>query len=79
MTDPTRREILRRLEELSALLPDMRFGQLIANMSYLAIGPAPESVWDVEDAELLEAIKKQIENVAYRAPDGATPAAASGR
>jgi hypothetical protein len=79
MTDSIRREILERLAELSALLPEMRFGQLIANMSYLAIGPTPESIWDVEDAELLEAIKQQIENVAYRRADGVTPTAASGR
>jgi len=79
MTNPTRREILDRLEELSTLAPEMRFGQLIANMSYLAMGPTPESIWDVEDAELLEAIKQQIENLAYRRNDNATPAAASGR
>jgi len=79
MTNPIRCEILDRLAELSALAPEMRFGQLIANMSYLAIGPAPESIWDVEDAELLDAIKQQIENLAYRRPDNATPAGASGR
>jgi hypothetical protein len=79
MTDSTRREILERLDELSRLAPDMRFGQLIANMSYLAIGPSPESIWDVEDAELLQAIKQQIENLSYRRNDNITPAAASGR
>jgi len=66
MTEPTRHEILTRLTELSELLPDMRFGQLIANLSYLALGPAPESVWDVEDADLLAAIRQQIENLEYR-------------
>jgi hypothetical protein len=56
----------------------MRFGQLIANMSYLAIGPTPESIWDVEDEDLLQAIKQQIENLSYRRSD-ASSSAASGR
>lgn len=77
MTQPTRNEILARLAELSELLPDMRFGQLIANLSYLAIGPAPESVWDVEDADLLTAIQQQIETLEYRR-NQVTPAASPG-
>jgi hypothetical protein len=78
MTQPTRHEILARLRELSELLPDMRFGQMIANLSYLALGPAPESVWDVEDSDLLAAIRQQIETLEYRR-DSVTPSAGPGR
>jgi hypothetical protein len=59
MIDPTRREILHSLERLSELTPDVRFGQLIANLSYLAIGPTNEAIWDMEDEQLLEAIREQ--------------------
>ena len=50
MIEPTRREILHELERLSELTPDVRFGQLIANLSYLAVGPTNEAVWEMEDA-----------------------------
>lgn len=38
----------------------MRFGQLIANLSYLAKGPTNEAIWDAEDAELLAAARKHL-------------------
>ncbi|CAN5386866.1 hypothetical protein BH10PLA2_BH10PLA2_16340 [soil metagenome] len=55
-----REEILRLLERLSELTPDVRFGQLIANLSYLAVGPTNEAIWDMEDEQLLTAIRKHI-------------------
>lgn len=66
MIDPTRREILEALERLSTLAPDVRFGQLIANLSYLAIGPTNEAIWDMEDAQLLEAIRQHIADLSQR-------------
>jgi hypothetical protein len=58
MIEPTRREILDRLERLSGLAPDMRFGQLIANLSFMAAGPWDRTLWDLEDEQLLGAIRK---------------------
>jgi hypothetical protein len=66
MTEP-RREILRGLEQLGELAPDVRFGQLIANLSYLAIGPTNEAIWDMEDEPLLDAIRKHIADLSARA------------
>ena len=63
MTNTTRREFFRILEELSATCPEVRLGQLIVNLSYLAHGPAAESPWDVEDEELLAAARKQLEEL----------------
>jgi hypothetical protein len=60
MISAQREEILRLLERLSELTPDVRFGQLIANLSYLAIGPTNEAIWDMEDEQLLGAIRKHI-------------------
>ena len=62
MIEPTRREILDRLERLSALAPDMRFGQMIANLSFMAAGPWDQTLWDLEDEQLLGAIR-QFESV----------------
>jgi hypothetical protein len=61
MTNETRRELLRVLDELSAQCPDVRFGQLLANLATLAKGPTVEAIWDAEDEELLQAARRQLE------------------
>jgi hypothetical protein len=66
MITPQRREILRLLENLSELTPDVRFGQLMANLSYLAIGPTNEAIWDMEDEQLLAAIQQHLRDLADR-------------
>jgi hypothetical protein len=67
MITAQRQEILRLLERLSELTPEVRFGQLIANLSYLAIAPTNEAIWDMEDEQLLAAIHKHIEDLSNRA------------
>lgn len=64
-----RQELLQVLTELSEVCPDMRLGQLIVNLSYLARGLSNESIWDMEDEELLEAARKHLEE--WRARRGA--------
>ena len=61
-----KREILRTLSDLIEQTPDVRFGQLIANPAVIARGPTPEAVWDIEDDELLEAVKSHIEDYERR-------------
>jgi hypothetical protein len=58
MIEPTRQEILTRLARLSELAPDMRFGQLIANLAFLVAGPWDQTLWDLEDDRLVEAIRQ---------------------
>ena len=60
MITPLRQEILRELERVSALSPEVRFGQLIANMAFLAAGPWDETLWNLEDEQLLAAIKQHL-------------------
>jgi hypothetical protein len=67
MITAQRQEILLLLERLSELTPDVRFGQLIANLSYLAVGPTNEAIWDMEDEQLLAAIRKPITELSDRA------------
>jgi len=67
MISAKRQEILRLLEKLSELTPDVRFGQLIANLSYLAVGPTNEAIWDMEDEQLLSAIRQHIADLSDRA------------
>ena len=42
----------------------MRLGQLVCNLATVAKGAAPGATWDVEDDELLEAARWQIEQLA---------------
>jgi hypothetical protein len=67
MISAQRQEILRLLEKLSELTPDVRFGQLIANLSYLAVGPTNEAIWDMEDEQLIAAIRQHIADLSDRA------------
>jgi hypothetical protein len=62
-----RQEILQLLERLSELTPEVRFGQLIANLSYLAVGPTSEAIWDMEDEQFVAAIRKHIADLSDRA------------
>ena len=61
MTTQVRNGILHTLAELSECSPEVRFGQLVANLSYLAKGPNNEAIWDVEDEELLAAARRHLE------------------
>jgi len=60
MSDSERKELIALLGELSALCPDMRIGQLIANLAVVARGAEPGAIWDMEDDELLGAIQRQL-------------------
>ncbi|HYV38635.1 MAG TPA: hypothetical protein VE988_23320 [Gemmataceae bacterium] len=68
MITPIRKELLATLANLSAACPEMRFGQLIANLSTLAKGLSAEGLWDVEDDELLAAAREQISYFAEHRP-----------
>lgn len=75
MTTATRYEILDRLTRLSELAPDLRFGQLVANLAFMAAGPWDRTLWDVEDEQLLGAVRQFEADLIRRAADesGAVP------
>ncbi len=54
---------------MSEVVPEVRLGQMIVNLSYLARGLSNESVWDMEDDELLNVARKHLEE--WRARRGA--------
>jgi hypothetical protein len=66
MIEPTRQEILDRLARLSELAPDMRFGQLIANLAFMAAGPWDQTLWDLEDDKLVGAIRQMEGDLSQR-------------
>ena len=60
MIDPVRSEVLQVLGELSEVVPEVRLGQLLANLSYLARGMTNEAIWDMEDEELLTVAREHL-------------------
>jgi hypothetical protein len=66
MIHPVRQEMLQLLERLSVLAPEVRFGQLVANLTLLAEGPWDEALWDVEDERLLEAMRQHVADLQAR-------------
>ena len=52
-------------------MPEVRFGQLIANLSTLARGLSAEGLWDAEDEELLAAAREQLAYFAEHGSKGA--------
>jgi hypothetical protein len=69
MIESLRQEILTRLARLSELAPDMRFGQLIANLAFMAAGPWDQTLWNLEDEQLLEGIRQLEADLSQGAGD----------
>lgn len=58
----TNEEILNALVELMKKYPQMRFGQLVTNVAYWAVGPTNSAIWDVSNEDWLKAAKKHLDN-----------------
>lgn len=70
MNTTTHDELIESLTELRQALPTMRLGQLLANLATVARGATPGAVWDVEDDELLAAIRRQLLQLASPGESG---------
>ena len=66
MNPEVRRRLLRVLGDLGEYTPDVRFGQLLANLSYMAKSFTAEAIWDVEDEKLLEAARSHLAELSER-------------
>lgn len=66
MNHAVRDELLRVLSGFSDHAPDMRFGQLIANLAFIARTSGASDVWEVEDEELLEAARSHLRDLERR-------------
>jgi hypothetical protein len=64
----SRAELLRVIAGISDANPDLRLGQLIANLATAARGPRADSIWDCEDEEFLPAARQLLEFYRNRGP-----------
>jgi hypothetical protein len=62
MTSQQRGDLLAMIDALSERYQDWRWGQLVANVA----GWADREIWDVEDAEWLEAARLHLEQSTSR-------------
>jgi hypothetical protein len=58
MTPATQHDLIEKLSDLHQLSPDVRFGQLLANLGFLVEDQTDQSLWDIDDALLLAVMEK---------------------
>jgi hypothetical protein len=56
MIPPTQREALAVLAEVADLSPDVRLGQLFAHLGFLGEDQTGQSLWDIDDEQLLSVL-----------------------
>jgi hypothetical protein len=66
MIADTRQNLLATLSAISALVPEMRFGQLMATLGFLAEDASEHTIWEIEDAELLRVLEEHRAELAAR-------------
>jgi hypothetical protein len=71
MIQSTQQDILRSLAALCELSPGVRFGQLLANLGFLAEDMSDRSLWEIEDTELLQVIERHRADLSKRQPTDA--------
>ncbi len=71
MIAATRREALDVLAELCELSPDVRLGQLMAQLGFLGQDQTDQSLWDINDEQLLAVLYRHREELVARTEDPA--------
>jgi hypothetical protein len=59
MTDPFE-ELIEQLRRLHQTYPDWRIGQLVTNVAVWCKGPTASGVWDIENSEFVEMIRRHL-------------------
>ena len=66
MIPPTQQTLLQQLGRICDLSPDVRFGQMLANLGFLAEDATTRSMWDIEDNELLAVVERHLADLMRR-------------
>jgi hypothetical protein len=66
MIPSTQQEILRRLADLCELSPGIRTGQLLSHLNFLSDDMFDRPLAEVEDAELLQVLKRHETELVQR-------------
>ncbi len=68
-----RTKLLNLLSEVVELSPDVRVGQLLANLGFLVEARSGASVWEVQDRDLLKVIEQHRDELVLRQQTSSTP------
>lgn len=60
MIPSNQQELIEKLADLHRLSPDVRFGQLLANLGFLVEDQTDQTLREVEDERLLEVIESDL-------------------
>jgi hypothetical protein len=66
MIQSTQQELLDVLAQLCGRSPGVRFGQLLAHLGFLAEDRGSPGLSDIEDADLLAAMKQHLDEMSRR-------------
>lgn len=69
MTPATQHELIEKLADIHQLSPDVRFGQLLANIGFLVEDQTEQSLREVEDDRLLAVMEKHRIDLVRRLSD----------
>jgi hypothetical protein len=69
MTPTTQQELIEKLVDIHRLSPDIRFGQLLANLGFLVEDQTDQTLREVEDDRLLEVMERHRIDLARRQAD----------
>ena len=66
MTPTTQHELIEKLADIHLLSPDIRFGELLANLGFLVEDQTNQTLREIEDDRLLEIMEQHRDNLARR-------------
>lgn len=69
MIPATQHELIEKLADIHRLSPDVRFGELLANIGFLVEDQTDQPLRDIEDDRLLEVMDKHRVDLARRQVD----------
>jgi hypothetical protein len=61
--------LMRRLDEVRRLCPDMRIGQFLATVGMLGEDDTGRPLWEIEDEELASALERFASDLSSRGAD----------
>jgi hypothetical protein len=70
MIPTTQHQLIEKLADIHQLSPDVRFGELLANLGFLVEDQTDQTLRDIEDDRLLEVMEKHRVDLARRQVDG---------
>ena len=59
-------QLLTRLGDVSVKCPDMRFGQMMMTLDFLAEDMFNHNLWDIEDDDLIAVVERFRQDLARR-------------